>query len=309
MDRIYKISKRQFLKSAAALSVASFSSFQSYSNQSEVITKLIPSTGERIPVVGMGSWITFDIGHEPKLRDEQCRVLAKFFELGGSMLDSSPMYGYAQEVIGYCLKNTESSDLFSATKVWTPFKKLGLGQIDDSFKLWDIDKFDLFQIHNLVGFEKHLESLLEMKEEESIRYIGVTTSHGRRHRDLEEIILNSPVDFVQLTYNVLDREAEGRLLPAAMDAGVGVIINRPFRRGQLFNLVQHQSLPVWAKDFNCVNWAQFFLKFIASHPAVTCAIPATSQVEHVIENMGAQQGRLPGEKMRKKMLDYIESLS
>ena len=309
MEKTYKSSRRQFLKATTALGVASFSSLPVSSNQFEIITKPIPSTGERIPVIGMGSWITFDIGHEPKLRDTQCRVLEKYFELGGTVLDSSPMYGYAEEVIGECLNHTGQDKIFSATKVWSPLKKLGAGQIEDSFELWGTDKFDLFQIHNLVGFEKHLETLQELKANNRIRYLGVTTSHGRRHRDLEKIILNAPIDFVQLTYNIQDREVENRLLPAAKERGIAVIVNRPFRRGQLFDRFQHQPLPVWVKDFDCANWAQFFLKFIVSHPAVTCAIPATSQVEHVVENMGAQRGRMPDGNMRKRMLDYIKGLS
>ncbi len=309
MYRLFKSSRRQFLKSSVALSCTSLVPTLAYSNQTKIITKPIPSTGESVPIIGMGSWISFDIGHEQKLRDTQCQVLAKFFELGGTILDSSPMYGYAEEVIGECLQHTGKDSLFSATKVWTPFKNSGVEQIEDSHRLWGVNKFDLFQIHNLVAFEKHLETLLEKKASGDIRYIGVTTSHGRRHRDLEKIILNSPIDFVQLTYNVLDREAENRLLPAAQERDLAVIVNRPFRRGRLFDLFQHYPLPIWVKDFDCKNWAQFFLKFIVSHPAVTCAIPATSQVEHVVENMGAQTGRLPDAKTRKRMIAYVEQLA
>ena len=304
-----KSSRRQFIKASTALGLASLIPISAKANLGELITKAIPTTGEQIPVIGMGSWLTFDIGHEQKMRDEQCKVLAKFFELGGAMLDSSPMYGYAEEVIGHCLKHSGNSGLFSATKVWTPLKKMGIGQIEDSFELWGIDKFDLFQIHNLVGFEKHLETLQELKANNRIRYLGVTTSHGRRHRDLEKILLNTPMDFVQLTYNVLDREVEQRLLPLAQEKGIAVIVNRPFRRGQLFDRFAHHPLPIWVRDFDCTNWAQFFLKFIVSHPAVTCAIPATTQVEHVIENMGAQQGRLPDQRVREKMLSYVSELA
>ncbi len=309
MSYLFKSSRRQFIKSTTALSIAGLTSLSASSNQHELISKPIPNTDEQIPVIGMGSWLTFDIGHEQKLRGQQCQVLAKFFELGGAMLDSSPMYGYAEEVIGDCLKHTGTSGLFSATKVWTPLKKMGIGQIDDSFELWGIEKFDLFQIHNLVGFEKHLETLQDLKANNRIRYLGVTTSHGRRHRDLEKILLTVPLDFVQLTYNVVDREAEQRLLPVAKERGIAVIVNRPFRRGQLFDRFAHHPLPVWVRDFDCKNWAQFFLKFIVSHPAVTCAIPATSQVEHVVENMGAQQGRLPDQNMRMRMAAYIQELA
>ena len=310
MNKSFTISRRRLIKSGTVFSLASLAqSLMAASDNNAIITKTIPSTGEQVPVIGMGTWGTFDIGHEPKLRDAQCEVLANFFKLGGTIIDSSPMYGYSEDVIGHCLKQSGQSDLFSATKVWTPFKNLGVDQIDDSYRLWGIKQFDLFQIHNLVAFEKHLETLLELKAQGQIRYLGVTTSHGRRHDDLEKIILNAPIDFVQLTYNVLDREVEHRLLPAAQERGLAVMVNRPFRRAQLFNRFEHHGLPQWVNEFDCQNWAQFFLKFVVSHPAVTCAIPATSQLAHLIENMGAQQGRLPDAAMRKKMLAYIEQLS
>lgn len=199
--------------------------------------------------------------------------------------------------------------MFSATKVWTPFQNLGVSQIENSHELWGVDTFDLYQVHNLVAFDKHMETLLEMKARKQIRYIGVTTSHGRRHDELERLILNAPIDFVQLTYNVVDRQAEKRLLPAARERGLGVMVNRPFRRAQLFNQFAHHPLPEWVNDFDCHNWAQFFLKFVISHPDVTCAIPATSQLAHLHENMGAMHGELPDQRMRNKMTDYIKQLS
>jgi len=174
--------------------------------------------------------------------------------------------------------------------------------------LWGEDRFDLMQIHNLLAWEDHLETLLERKAKGRVRYIGVTTSHGNRHGDLEKVMTEKPIDFVQFTYNVLDREAEKRLLPLAADRQLGVIINRPFRRGDLFDRFQRHPLPPWAADFDCANWAQFFLKFIVSHPAVTCVIPATSRVDHMKENMGAARGSLPDAKIRRRMVRYVESL-
>ena len=310
MKKSYKTSRRGFLRSAAALSAAGIvNPGTALSSNSDILTRAIPSTGEQVPIIGMGTWKTFDIGHEPSLRDAQCEVLNAFFELGGRIIDSSPMYGYSESLIGYCLKKTGQSNLFSATKVWTPFQNLGVSQIEDSYQLWGLNTFDLFQVHNLVAFDKHIETLLQMKANKQLRYIGVTTSHGRKHHELEKVILNAPINFVQLTYNVLDREAEARLLPAAQERGLGVMINRPFRRAQLFSQFAHHPLPQWAGEFDCENWAQFFLKFVVSHPAVTCAIPATSQLAHLHENMGAQRGRLPDQKMRKKMTDYIEQLA
>jgi len=212
-------------------------------------------------------------------------------------------------VIGYCLKRLSNAQpLFAATKVWTPFQWLGVQQMEASEALWGTDRFDLMQVHNLLDWEAHLETLLEWKAQGRVRYIGMTTSHGRRHDDLEKIMATQPIDFVQFTYNVLDREAETRLLPLAAERGLAVIVNRPFRRGALFDLFDHRPLPDWAGDIDCTNWAQVFLKFTVSHPAVTCAIPATSRVDHMLENMGAAYGRLPDGEMRRRMVRYVESL-
>jgi len=179
----------------------------------------------------------------------------------------------------------------------------------NSEKLWGLQSFDLMQIHNLVDWKTHIKTLREWKDTERIRYIGVTTSHGRRHEELIKIMQSEPIDFVQFTYNIVDREAEEKLLPIAAEQGIAVIINRPFRRGQLFDLVQNQPLPIWAKEFHCTNWAQYFLKYIISHPFVTVAIPATSRIEHMDENMGAMQGSLPNASMRKQMQVYYESIN
>ncbi len=274
-----------------------------------VLKKIIPATGEQVPVIGMGSWITFDVGKDEALRDERVKVLQTFFEMGGAMVDSSPMYGSSQEVIGYCLgRIPDTRSLFSATKVWTWLQSRGAGQMEESKRLWGVDRFDLMQIHNLLRWESHLETLLAHKAKGRIRYIGVTTSHGRRHDTMEKVMAEQPLDFVQFTYNILDRRAERRLLPLAAERDLAVIANRPFRRGDLFDYVARHPLPKWAGEFDCANWAQFFLKFIVSHPAVTCAIPATSRVDHMRENMGALHGRLPDQRMRDRMIRYVENL-
>jgi len=304
------LNRRAFLGSMAALGAAvSFVRSGISAASYQVRTKAIPSTGERIPVTGMGSWITFSVGDDQQARNVRVEVLRAFFEAGGGVIDSSPMYGSSEEVIGYCLKRLgKRPSLFSATKVWTPIRWHGIKQMEISEQLWGEDRFDLMQIHNLLAWEDHLETLLEWKAKGRVRYIGVTTSHGNRHGDLEKVMTEKPIDFVQFTYNVLDREAEKRLLPLAADRQLGVIINRPFRRGDLFDRFQRHPLPPWAADFDCANWAQFFLKFIVSHPAVTCAIPATSRVDHMKENMGAARGRLPDAKIRRRMVRYVESL-
>ena len=240
----------------------------------------------------------------------ECGFIAvAFFDDGGGMIDSSPMYGSSEEVIGYCLARVSNrQNFFSATKVWTFLQSLGVGQMEASRALWGVDRFDLMQIHNLLNWEGHLETLLDDKANGLVRYIGMTTSHGRRHEELAEVMREQPLDFVQFTYNVLDREAEARLLPLARERGLGVIINRPFRRGELFRVVEGRPLPPWTAEFDCANWAQFFLKFIVSHPAVTCAIPATSRVDHMRENMGALHGRLPDQEMRARMVRHIADI-
>jgi len=305
-----QLSRRAFLASLATLGAAAvLGAGSAIAAPGPMLKRPIPATAEQLPVIGMGSWITFNVGGDKELRDQRVKVLQTFFDMGGSVIDSSPMYGSSEEVIGYCLErisNTQS--LFSATKVWTFLKVLGVGQMENSRRFWGVDRLDLMQIHNLLNWEGHLETLLDHKAQGRIRYIGMTTSHGRRHDDLEKVMAEQPLDFVQFTYNVLDREAEERLLPLAADRGLAVIVNRPFRRGRLFRVVERNPLPAWASEFDCGNWAQFFLKFVVSHPAVTCAIPATSRVDHMQENMGALYGRLPDQKMRERMIRHVEGL-
>jgi diketogulonate reductase-like aldo/keto reductase len=271
---------------------------------------VIPSSGEKIPAIGLGSWLTFAINlDDTEALDNRVAIVRKFLAHGGGVLDSSPMYGVAQEVIGIALNRiAERKGLFAATKVWTTGNRQGFLQMETSRQLWGVDRFDLMQVHNLLDWQTHLPTLFEMKQQGDLRYVGVTTSHGRRHDRLIHIMRTQPLDFVQFTYNILDREAEQALLPLAKDRGIAVIINRPFRRGGLFDKFEHHPLPDWAKEIDCENWAQFFLKFIISHPAVTCAIPATSQLAHLRQNMAAGYGVLPDEKMRQLMLAYIENL-
>jgi len=305
-----ELSRRAFLTSMGALGVAVYGGRGRASAASRpVLTRAVPATGERLPVIGMGSWVTFNVGNDPSLRAARLEVLQAFFDRGGAIIDSSPMYGSSEEVIGYCLKRISNKrSLFSATKVWTVSRWHGVRQMEASRRLWGAERFDLMQIHNLLDWEAHLETLVDWKAQGRVRYIGVTTSHGRRHDALEEVMAEQPLDFVQFTYNILDRDAERRLLPLAAERGLAVIINRPFRRGALFDRFERRALPDWAGEFDCANWAQFFLKFIVSHPAVTCAIPATSRVDHMHENMGAAYGRLPDRKTRERMIRYVESL-
>jgi len=273
------------------------------------LTGTIPSTGAAVPVIGMGTWITFNVGADTRLRDARTEVLQAFLEEGGGMVDSSPMYGSAEEVLGYGLQRVRQAErLFSATKVWTRMQGTAESQMADSRRLWGIESFDLMQVHNLVDWESHLETLREAKDAGRVRHIGITTSHGARHQEMERIMRSEPLDFVQLTYNIADREAEARLLPLARERGIAVIANRPFRRKQLISRFEGEPLPDWAAEIGCFNWPQFLLKFIVSHPAVLCAIPATSQVDHVRENMGAARGPMPDREIRERMIRYVESL-
>jgi diketogulonate reductase-like aldo/keto reductase len=299
-------SRRRFLHCVAGAGIMPFLPVSPVSAApGDTITRAIPSSGERIAVIGMGTWRTFDVGNDVSLRDERTEVLRTFFEEGGQMVDSSPMYGSSEEVLGYALQRIDSPPLFSATKVWTRGRRSGEEQMARSRRLWGVDRFDLMQIHNLVDWETHLETLLADRDEGRIRYLGITTSHGRQHEELERIMREHPLDFVQITYNMLDRAAESRLLPLARERGIAVIINRPFRGADLFRRVEGRPLPGWAAEIGCEYWSQVFLKFVVSHPAVTCAIPATRRVAYMKQNMAAGRGELPDEPLRQRMLEEL----
>ena len=304
------MNRREFLNTLSMAGLISPILFQSaFANTNMPLLKQIPRSKEFIPSIGMGTWISFNVGASKRLRDARAEVLKTFFDMGGRMVDSSPMYGSAEEVMGYCLKKLGyPKSLFSTTKVWTASKSDGEQQILDSENLWGIKPIDLFLVHNLLSWKEHLETLLEKKRNGEIRYIGVSTSHGSRHEELEKIMLTQEIDFIQCEYNVLNRKIENRILPLAQEKGIAVIINRPFKGGALFNDFDKLPLPSWKSEYDINNWAQFFLKFVISHPAVTCSIPATSKIEHIKENMGAMYGKVPDAQARAKMIQYIESL-
>jgi diketogulonate reductase-like aldo/keto reductase len=275
--------------------------------QPALLTRAIPSTGEAIPRVGLGTWITFNVGQDPPARARCVQVMRAFLAAGGRLIDSSPMYGSSQGVVGEGLRSLASqSRVFSADKVWTSSD--GAAQVEASRAFWQVPRFDLLQVHNLVAWEKQLPLLQRMKEESQVRYVGITTSEGRRHRELEQVMRAHKLDFVQLTYNPVDREAEERLLPLAAERGIAVLANRPFQEGALLRRLQRHPLPAWAAEIDCGSWAQVVLKFIVSHPAITCAIPATRRVDHVRENLAACRGRLPGEALRRRIAAHVASL-
>src|SRR4051794_37811981 len=267
----------------------------------------IPSSGEEIPLVGLGSWITFNVGSDQPARANCAEVMRNFFAAGGRLIDSSPMYGSSQPVIGEGLaKLGMPKQVFSADKVWTSSK--GEAQVEASRQLWRVPRFDLLQVHNLLAWERQLPMLQAMKAAGHVRYVGITTSEGRRHSDMERIMREQRIDFAQFSYNPSDREAEQRLLPLARERDIAVLVNRPFREGALLQRLQRTPLPAWAAEIDCASWAQLILKFIVSHPAVTCVIPATTQVAHVRENMAAAAGRMPDEALRQRIVQQLAQL-
>lgn len=270
-------------------------------------TKPIPSSGEAIPVVGLGTWITFNVGRDKQGRQQSADVMRAFFAAGGRLIDSSPMYGSSQGVVGDGLQALGMpANVFAADKVWTASD--GAAQVEASRRLWRVPRFDLLQVHNLLAWESQLPMLQAMKQAGRVRYVGITTSEGRRHREFEQVMRSHQLDFIQLTYNPVDREAEQRLLPLARERGIAVLANRPFQEGALLRMLQRHPLPGWAAEIGCTSWAQAVLKFIVSHPALTCAIPATSQVAHVRENLAAGAGAMPDAALRERMAADITRL-
>ena len=303
------LDRRALVRLLSAVGAAAALPRAGHAQQGGVLTRPVPSSGEALPLVGLGSWITFNVGDDQVARDACAQVMGAFFAAGGRMIDSSPMYGSSQSVIGYGLaKLGRPAGLFAADKVWISSASRGPAQIEASRQAWGVPRFDLLQVHNLLSWDAHLRTLLAMKAEGQLRYVGITTSEGRRHGEFEQIMRAQPLDFVQVTYNILDREAETRILPLARDRGMAVIVNRPFRRGDLIRKFARYPLPGWAADIGCASWAQVLLKFIISHPAVTCAIPATTRVDHVRENLGASAGQLPDAAMRARMIAHVERL-
>ncbi len=310
MSRRKSISRRALLESMLAGGLgAALLPFKGLAMAAPDITKRIPSSGEALPLVGLGSWITFNVGNDRRALNSCADVVRAFFAAGGRLIDSSPMYGSSQATIGYALnKLGDPETLFAADKVWTSSAARGPTQIEQSRRHWDVRAFDLLQVHNLRAWERHLDLLFGMKDEGRLRYVGVTTSHGRRHGDLERIMKRHPLDFVQMTYNASHRAVERRLLPLARERGIAVIANRPYDGGRLIRRAKREVLPSWAAEIGAANWPEFLLKFVVSHPAVNCAIPATTQVVHVRENMRASSGLLPDQATRRRMAAHIRQL-
>jgi len=269
------------------------------------ILRAIPSSKETVPVIGLGTWQTFDVG-AGAARAPLRQVLQRFVELGGRIVDSSPMYGRAESVVGELAAELGLRDkLFIATKVWTSGRDAGSAQMNESMRRLRTPRLDLMQVHNLVDSRTHLRTLAEWKRAGRVRYVGVTHYTASAYGELEQVLQSEPLDFVQLNYSVVEREAERRLLPLAVDRGLAVLVNRPFAEGALFRRVRGQTLPPWAAEAGCRTWAQLFLKWIVAHPAVTCVIPATSRPEHLEDNMQAGTGPLPDAALRDRIAALV----
>jgi diketogulonate reductase-like aldo/keto reductase len=309
------INRRQILQISAA-SVLAYPALQtSAAGEAASGTSLppiqrpIPSSGELVPVMGMGTSRTFDTAGDPASLAPLKEVLSIFFAGGGKVIDSSPMYGNAEARVGDVLRAMPNRPpVFAATKVWTTGKERGIAQMEESARRMDVKVFDLIAVHNLTDWKTQLATLKEWKATGKVRYIGITTSHGRDHEALMDIMRAEPLDFVQFSYNIEDREVEKTLLPLAHDRGIATMINRPYQQGAIFGKTRDKPLPALAQDLDCSSWAQFFLKFILGHPAVTCIIPATEIASHMTDNMRANFGRVPDTAQRGEMIKIYESL-
>ena len=273
--------------------------------QHRIMAKPIPSTGEQVPVIGVGTWQTFDVGSAAGARAPLREVLKL---LDRNIVDSSPMYGSSESVAGDLIAELGMRDkLFIATKVWTSGRDAGIRQMETSFKRLRVKQMDLMQVHNLVDVETHTKTLKEWKAQKRVRYIGITHYTSSAYAEVERALKTAQYDFLQINYSLGERESEKRLLKIAEDLRVAVIANRPFAEGALFRRVKGKALPPWAAELGIASWAQYFLKWIVSHPAVTCAIPGTGNPKHMQDNLGAGMGKLPDEKERRKMTEYFDA--
>jgi len=304
------ISRRTALRLLSAGCIAGlFFKSTSCAAKTAMLTRSIPSSGEQLPVIGLGTWQTFDTGASRAERQPLEEVMSLFAQMGGRVIDSSPMYGRSEQVVGeIATKLGLQQSLFLATKVWTRGKEAGIEQMERSGRELQTKRIDLMQVHNLVDVNTHLATLREWKQQGRIRYLGITHYTASAYPEVARLLRDEKLDFVQINYSLQEREAEEAILPLAAERGIAVIINRPFGGGGLFGQVRGRAVPQWAAEFDCRSWAQFFLKWVVAHPAVTCAIPATSNARHLEDNMQAGTGRLPDAKMRQRMVEAIAAL-
>jgi aryl-alcohol dehydrogenase-like predicted oxidoreductase len=301
------IGRRTFLAASAAAGIAAALRTGARAQGGEsMLKRKVPRTGEDLPAIGLGTWQTFDVGPSEEERAPRLEVLRAFLEAGGRVIDSSPMYGRAEEVTGDLLLRLDGKARpFLATKVWTNGKAAGEAQIRESFRRLRVPVVDLFQVHNLLDWETHLGTLRDLKAKGQIRYVGITHYSLGAFDQMEKLLRTEKLDFVQLPYSVATREAEKRLLPAAAETGTAVLVMRPFEEGELFRAVRGKPVPGWGKDIGATTWSQVFLKFILSHPAVNAVLPATSNPRHLAENVKAGFGPMPDDKLRKRMAEEL----
>ena len=307
-----KISRRKMLKISAGTGAALLlSETRAWAHEQPLLMRSIPSSGQEFPAVGLGSARTFSVGPSDEEQAPLRDVLRLFYEMGGRFFDTAPSYGSSERVAGQLAQELGiQNDLFFATKISTGGgREAGIDQQEASLQSWGRDTIDLNQVHNLRDVDIHLRTIRQAKEEGRTRYVGVTTSFTRQYEQMEQILLAEELDFVQLNYSLGEREAAQRLLPLAQDRGIGVVVNEPYNVGRLFTATRGRELPEWAAEFDCQSWAQFFLKYILAHPAVTVVIPATSDPEHLIDNMGANVGLLPDERTRTRMEELFDGLA
>ncbi len=272
-------------------------------------TRKIPSSGEALPVIGLGTWQTFDVGGDAAARAPLKEVMRQFFAGGGRVVDSSPMYGSSESVVGdACAELGICEPLFMATKVWTSGREQGIREMQRSIERMRAGRMDLMQVHNLLDVETHTKTLREWKARQRVRYIGITHYTSSAYAEIERWLKTKQYDFLQINYSLAESESEKRLLPLAQELGVAVIANRPFAEGSMFRRVRGKPLPPWAAELGIGSWAQYFLKWIVSHPAVTCVIPATGKSEHMKDNLAAGTGRVPEDSQRTRMAQHYASL-
>ena len=309
MTPSYSPVRRRLIQALAAFSASAMSARSIADDAPAMMKRPIPSSGELLPVVGLGTYQSFDVGGGPAERDPLREVLRLFVQQGGTLVDSSPMYGPSESVVGdLAVELGLIGKLFMATKVWTSGRDAGIRQMEESLRRMKVERMDLMQIHNLLDWKTHLATLKQWKAAGRIRYIGITHYHSGAYADLERLMKSKEFEFVQFNYSIAEREAEERILPLAHELGIAVIVNRPFAQASLFSRVRGKDMPAWAAEFDCRSWAQFFLKYILSHPAVTCVIPATGKSQHLTDNMMAGIGRLPDAAMRKRMVEHMNSI-
>ena len=305
MDR----SRRTLLRALAGLAALAPMNPGNALTPGGLIERAIASSGELLPAIGVGTWQTFDVGGDALARSALKEVLGLFAQAGGRVIDSSPMYGSSESVTGDLLADLGlAGKLFVATKVWTRGKDAGIRQMEDSFARLRVSRMDLMQIHNLVDAAVHTRTLEDWKAKGRVRYLGITHYTSAAHTEVERLLKTGKYDFLQINYSLAERESEERLLPLALEKKMAVIINRPFAEGTMFGRVRGKPLPEWAREFGAASWAQFFLKWIVSHPAVTCAIPGTGKPEHMRDNLAAGVGALPDAAMRRKMAQHFDAL-